>query len=268
MLDKQSQGSAVVTGATSGVGRVLALHLASEGMRVTGLGRDTAALAELTDGGVLAIQADVRDAGGLRRAFDQAESERGPVELVIACAGVAAALGPVVELDADAWWQDVTTDLLGTFLTAQEAARRMVARRGGRLITTYGNLGDRGTPNLSAFASAKAAVARLSECLAAELREAGVLVFCVHPGFVRTRMTQTLAWGEAGQRYLPRFGERAEAHWGDGREATALVDEIRAGRADALAGRVLFVDDDLAALSEQVTRSPDLRKLRITLDAT
>ena len=266
MPDEKPKGSALVTGATSGVGRVVALHLASQGMRVAGLGRDTAALAELENSGVLAIQADVRDAGALRRAFDRAESEHGPADLVIACAGAAAALGPAVELDADAWWQDVTTDLLGTFLTVQEAARRMVPRRSGRLVTTYGNLGDRGTPNLSAFASSKAAVARLSECLAAELGEAGVRVFCVHPGFVRTRMTEALAWGEAGQRYLPRFGERAEAHWGDGRAAAALVDAIRAGRADALTGRVLFVEDDLAALSEQATRSQDLRRLRISLE--
>jgi len=228
MPDAQSQGSAVVTGATSGVGRVLALHLASQGMRVVGLGRDTAALAKLQERGVLAIQADVRDAGELRHAFDLAETEHGPTDLVIACAGVAAALGPAVELDAD--------------------------------------LGDHGTPNLSAFASAKAAIARLSECLAAELKEAGVHVLCVHPGFVRSRMTEALAWGEAGQRHLPGFGERAEAHWGDGRQASALIDAIRAGRADALAGRVLLVDDDLAVLSEEATRSPDLRKLRLSLD--
>jgi len=255
-----------VTGATSGVGRRLALHLASDGTRVAGLGRNTSALAELEAAGVLAIPADVLDAGELRRAFDLVESELGPIDLVVACAGVAAALGPAVEIDAEAWWHDVTTDLLGTFLTVQEAVRRMVERRTGRVVTTYGNLGDRGTPNLSAFASAKAAVARLSECVAAELQDAGVHVFCVHPGFVRTRMTEALAWGETGRRYLPRFGDRAEDNWGDGRQAAALLDAIRTGRADTLTGRVLFVDDDLALLSEQAERSPDLRRLRISLD--
>jgi hypothetical protein len=77
-------------------------------------------------------------------------------------------------------------------------------------------------------------------------------------------MTEELAWGEAGQRYLPGFGARAEEHWGDGRNTLALIDAIREGRADALTGRVLFVDDDLDLLSEQAARSPDLRRLRIS----
>lgn len=267
------RSTAVVTGATSGIGRMITRHLAGHGSVVAGLGRDTAALAALeadaTDlsGEVLGIQADVRDAEALRDAFDLAEHRWGPVELVVACAGVADALGPVVEVAADTWWQDVTTDLLGTFLTLQESARRMVTRRRGRLVSVYGNLGDRGTPNLSAFAASKAAVARLSECLASELRPAGVHVFCMHPGFVRTRMTEALAWGDAGQRFLPGFGERVEARWGDGRDALVLVDAIGNGEADELTGRVLFAGDDLALLSEQAARSPDLRRLRISFDS-
>src|SRR3954451_20345362 len=271
MVDGQPQQSAALaTGATSGIGRVIALHLARRGMRVAGLGRNPAALATLEadaadlGGEVLAVQADVREAAELRNAFGLAEDRFGPVDLVIACAGVADALGPAVDVDAGAWWQAVTTDLFGSFLTMQEAARRMAPRRRGRLIAMYGNLGDRGAPNLSAFASAKAAAARLSECLAAELNDVGLHVFCVHPGFVRTRMTEDLAWGDAGQRYLPGSGARAEENWGDGSDTLALVDAIRDGRAYALTGRVLFVDDDLAVLSDQAARSPDLRRLRIS----
>src|SRR3954469_18755821 len=230
MADEHPQQSAaVVTGATSGIGRVIALHLARQGMRVAGVGRNAAPLAALeadptgVSGELFAVYADVTDAAELRNGFDVTEERCGPVDLVVACAGVADALGPAVEVDADAWWQAVTTDLFGTFLTMQEAARRMSPRRRGRLVTMYGNLGDRGTPNLSAFASAKAAVARLSECFAAELNDVGVDVFCVHPGFVRTRMTEKLAWGDAGQRYLPGFGARAEEHWGDGQDTLALV---------------------------------------------
>ena len=266
------RSAAVVTGATSGIGRAIALHLAGEGSPVAGVGRNAAALATLEasardlGGEVLGIQADVTAADSVRAAFDQAEERCGPVELVIACAGVADALGPVVDLDAAEWWKDVTTDLLGTFLTLQEAARRMQPRRRGRLVSIYGNLGDRGTPNLSAFAASKAAVARLSECLASELQPAGVLVFCMHPGFVRTRMTEALAWGDAGKRFLPGFGERAEEHWGDGRDALALVDAIREGKADGLTGRIIFAGDDLALLTEQASRSPSLRRLRISFE--
>jgi len=273
MDDARGPGSvALVTGATSGIGRMIALHLAAQGSPVAGVGRNAAGLAALEadardqSGEVLGIQADVTASDSVRNALEQAEERWGPVELVIACAGVADALGPVVEVAAAEWWKDVTTDLLGTFLTLQESARRMQPRRRGRLISVYGNLGDRGTPNLSAFAASKAAVARLSECLASELGPVGVKVFCMHPGFVRTPMTEALAWGDAGQRFLPGFGERAEEHWGDGREALALVDAIRDGNADELTGRLLFAGDDLASLTEQASSSPDLRRLRISFE--
>src|SRR3954466_748307 len=111
MPDRQpKQSAAVVTGATSGIGRVIALHLARRGMRVAGIGRDPAALAALEadaadlGGAVLAIRADVRHAAELRNGFDLAEERFGPVDFVIACAGVADALGPAVEVDAAAWW--------------------------------------------------------------------------------------------------------------------------------------------------------------------
>src|SRR3954464_12514907 len=116
MADGQPQESAaLVTGATAGIGRLISLHLARRGMRVAGFGRNPAALASLEadaadlSGEVLAVQADVRDVGELHSGFELAEARFGPVDLVVACAGVADALGPAVEVDAGAWWQAVTT---------------------------------------------------------------------------------------------------------------------------------------------------------------
>lgn len=265
--------AALVTGATSGIGRAVALRLVRHGSQVAGVGRSAAALTELEadtadlDGDFVGLRADVRDAAELCQAFDRAEDRCGPIDLVITCAGVADALGPAVEIDPEAWWRDVTTDLLGTFLTLREAARRMSPRGRGRLISVYGNLGDRGTPNVSAFAASKAAVARLSEVLACELQPVGVQVFCMHPGFVRTRMTETLAWGAAGRQFLPGFGARAEDNWGDGHDALTLIMAIQQGEADTLTGRVLFAGDDLPLLTEQAAKSPDLRRLRISFAA-
>ena len=69
----------------------------------------------------------------------------------------------------------------------------------------YGNLGDRGLPNVSAFAAAKAGVARFTETLANELDGTGVAVIGIHPEFVRTPMTERLAWSNEGRQWLPSF---------------------------------------------------------------
>jgi NAD(P)-dependent dehydrogenase (short-subunit alcohol dehydrogenase family) len=91
-------------------------------------------------------------------------------------------------------------------LTSQSALRRMLAAGTGRLVTIYGNLGDRQLGNVSAFGVAKAGIARLTESLACELAGTDVRVIGIHPGFVRTPMTEKLAWGEGGRAWLPGFG--------------------------------------------------------------
>lgn len=80
----------------------------------------------------------------------------------------------------------------------------MIQQGAGRIVTVYGNLGDDGTGNVSAFAAAKAAIARFAETLATELEGTGVVALCMHPGFVHTPMTEHLASSSDGRRWLPR----------------------------------------------------------------
>jgi NAD(P)-dependent dehydrogenase (short-subunit alcohol dehydrogenase family) len=178
-------------------------------------------------------------------------------------AGSIGALGPVVDIDADQWWQAVAVDLRGTMLTVQAALRSMLPLHSGLLITVYGNLGDRGTPNVSAFSAAKAGVARLTETVANEVQGTGITVIGLHPGFVRTPMTEHLAWSDEGQRWLPTFRPHAEKNWMSGDAAAAMVEEIMAGRADSLGGRILYAGDDITTLVRRTADAPDLRRLRV-----
>jgi NAD(P)-dependent dehydrogenase (short-subunit alcohol dehydrogenase family) len=260
---------AVVTGASRGIGRLLALHLARIGSTVVAVARPSADLDALVneakDTELVAMPADVTDPEAIGAVFDAAADGFGPPMTVIACAGSVDGLGPVVDVDPDRWWSAVTVDLRGTMLTAQAALKAMLPVRRGRILTVYGNLGDRGTPNLSAFAAAKAGVARFTESLAAEVRDHGVIVLCVHPGFVRTPMTEHLAWSDQGRQWIPGFGLRADKSWGDGHTAIELVDEILTGAADDLSGRIVHAGDELSDLARQAARSHDLRRLRIQL---
>jgi NAD(P)-dependent dehydrogenase (short-subunit alcohol dehydrogenase family) len=106
-------------------------------------------------------------------------------------------------------------------------------------------------------------VARLTEVLAGEVGDSGVQVFGIHPGFVRTPLTERLAWGADGRAWLPGFGVAVEDRWGDGRPAADLVEAIARGDADGLSGRILHVGDDVAALAARCRADQDLRRLRL-----
>jgi NAD(P)-dependent dehydrogenase (short-subunit alcohol dehydrogenase family) len=230
---------AVVTGASRGIGRAVAVRLASRGAAVVGIARPSPALVGLEQLGaeqglrLRAVPADVSSPEQVETAFAVVDAELGLPSLLVACAGVGEVTGPVWEADPDRWWQAVAVDLRGTMLVAQAAVARMLRRGGGRVVTVYGNLGDRQTGHVSAFAVAKAGIARLTESLACELHGTAVRAFSLHPGFVQTAMTERLADSADAQRWLPGFAATAAQRWADAEPAADLVEFARALAANA-----------------------------------
>lgn len=256
---------AYITGASRGIGRLLATALAQSGARTVAFARPSEELNSLGDPAVsvVPVAMDVTDPVSVSSAFSQAVATVGPPTLLVTCAGSVDALGPIAVVDPERWWQALTVDLRGTMLCARAAMTLMRDQGAGRIVTVYGNLGDDGREHVSAFAAAKAAIARFTETLATELDGTGVLAVCVHPGFVRTPMTEHLAYGAEGQQWLPAFGQHATDHWGDGAAAIDLIRQITAGRADRLAGRVIYAGDDLETLTLACEGDPNQRRLRL-----
>ena len=246
---------AVVTGGGRGVGRTVARALAEAGAAVAVVGRtdrdlkETAAEIEQANGRALALAADVSREDEVTAAMNEIARGLGPVDLLVNNAGACDAIGPVWEVDPELWWRDVEVNLRGTFLCSRAVLPGMLERRYGRIInfSTYGTI--RPDPYRSAYASAKLAVLRFTDSLAAELAGRGVVVFAMTPGTVHTRMIDNLA-AEAAERDWPvDWPDPATREFLPPERAGELVVYLASGRADALAGRFLHPLDDVADLA-------------------
>jgi NAD(P)-dependent dehydrogenase (short-subunit alcohol dehydrogenase family) len=154
-----------------------------------------------------------------------------------------------------------------TFAAAGAAALLpgMVARRRGRVLSVASRAATLAIPCFSAYFTAKAAVARLSEVLALETAEHGVSVFAVDPGGVRRAMTDAYFGSAAGRRWMPGWAEAMERANSTPALAAALCVLLASGAADALRGRFVGVHDDVAALARHAAaiQAHELYTLRL-----
>ncbi|KQV80522.1 SDR family NAD(P)-dependent oxidoreductase [Rhizobium sp. Root1220] len=264
---------AVVTGGGRGIGREIALHQAREGARVAVLARtateieETVALIEGEGGRAIAVTTDVTEYSAVESAFARIVSELGPVDTLVNNHGSFQAFGPVWECDPLVWWRDVEINLRGTFHTSRAASPTMLARGKGRIVNLVGGGTGNSFPHGSGYASSKAAVMRLTECLNDTTIAQNVRAFAVDPGLVRSAMTEMQLSSEAGKTYLPGIQKLFD----DGvnvepSRAALLVADIAAGRYDALAGRLLRGVDDRNQLEREMDSlvATDGRALRFT----
>jgi NAD(P)-dependent dehydrogenase (short-subunit alcohol dehydrogenase family) len=252
---------ALVSGASRGIGREIAVGLARDGARVALLGRDRAALEDTlracaADGAkALAVPVDVTDAGAVRAAVSTVERDLGPVDVLVANAGVRDRDAvPPWETDPNDWWRVVETNLRGVYLLDRAVLPGMVARGSGRVVHVGSGMGQRPTPDWSAYSVSKAGVGRLTDNLATALDGTGVVVLEVSPGLVRTDMTEQM-WGPPD-----------EQPWNPVERIVEVVRRFAEGDLDALHGRFVHAArDDLDALlaAARTIRDADARTLRL-----
>jgi short chain dehydrogenase/Enoyl-CoA hydratase/isomerase len=188
----------------------------------------------------------------------------GHIDLLVNNAGANTVFGPAWEVDPDAWWGDVRVNLLGPFLCSAAVLPEMVAHRRGRIVNIASGTAGRAFPNNSAYAASKAALVRLTDCLAAETAPYGVSVFALGPGTVRSAMSLGLERSAAGRRWL---GDAIGAlRFIPAEVPAAAVVLLASGQADSLSGRWLDAADDIrgVALRAADVRAGDLFQLRRT----
>ena len=262
----------VVTGGGRGIGRAICLAIAELGATVVPVARtlaeieSTQALILEREGQALAIQADVTNEPAVEAMATRVLREFGRVDVLINNAGSFYALGPVAELEPAVWWKDVSINLLGTFLPCHFLLPTMIEAQRGKIITMLGGGAGNSLPWGTGYASSKAAVVRFTECLAAEVREHGIAVTCMSPGFVRTRLTEYHVFSEDGERYLPTMRGLFD---GDKEyppdHAAALAADLCRLDLMPLSGRYVQPGDDVQALLAQADEiaSADRRSLRL-----
>ncbi|RQR58687.1 3-oxoacyl-ACP reductase FabG [Burkholderia sp. Bp9002] len=193
-LDKQV---AIVTGASRGIGRAIALELARQGATVIGTATSESGAAGISaafaEAGVTGRGAvlNVNDAQAAEALIDATVKEFGALDVLVNNAGITQDQ-LAMRMKDDDWDAVIDTNLKSVFRLSRAVLRPMMKARGGRIINITSVVGSAGNPGQANYAAAKAGVAGMTRALAREIGSRGITVNCVAPGFIDTDMTKTL----------------------------------------------------------------------------
>jgi 3-oxoacyl-[acyl-carrier protein] reductase len=226
---------ALVTGASRGIGRAIALEFAREGAHVAVNFRkqaeaaaDTVRAIEALGRKAVAIPADVAEWAACQHLVEAAEAALGPLDIVVANGGIASRPGAVADLPVEEWHRVMNTDLHGCFYTVKAAVPGMLARRRGVILTISSVGADRCAPGGAPYYAAKAAVNALTRTLANEVAAHGIRVNAIAPGVVLSDM---------GERMVRAVGP----------ELIAAIPLGRAGQPEEIGKLAAFLASDDAA---------------------
>jgi NAD(P)-dependent dehydrogenase (short-subunit alcohol dehydrogenase family) len=185
---------AIVTGASQGIGRALVQALAARGVGVVGCARDGGRLVELErelgscPGRVRLVAADVADPAAGPMLVREAEQGLGGLDLVVNNAGVINEPAPVEQIALEAWREVLETNVIGLVSVCRAAAAALRRRGGGSIVNLSSYWGHVGAADFGPYCASKFAVEGISQVLARELKQSGIVVVAVRPGMVVTRM--------------------------------------------------------------------------------
>lgn len=237
---------AIITGGGRGIGKAIGLTFAREGADLVVASRtlhDVEATVEETRRlgcRALALRADVSRQKDVDSLVAAARKEFGRVDVLVNNAGVLGPVGPVADNDPERWLETIKINLLGVFLCSRAVLPLMMRQRSGKIINLSGGGASAARPYFSAYAASKAAVVRLTETLAQEVKEHNIQVNAIAPGPTYTRLTeQVLAAGEAAGTKDLADARRIKATRGSPERAEALAVFLASAESTGLTGRLI-----------------------------
>jgi len=227
--------SVLVTGGNRGIGRAVAIALAARGDKVAVTHRS----GEPPEG-VLGVRCDITDPEQIDAAFTEVEEAHGPVEVLVANAGIARDT-LLLRMSEQDWHDVVETNLTGSFRLVKRAVRGMLRARWGRVVLMSSVVGMLGSPGQANYAASKAGLVGFARSVARELGSRGITVNVVAPGFVDTDMTAELPEDtrEQYRNQIP-LGRYASVE-----EVAAVVDFLTSDAAAYVTGALVPVDGGL-----------------------
>jgi 3-oxoacyl-[acyl-carrier protein] reductase len=235
---------ALVTGASRGIGRAIAVELARQGARVGVNYRSSAQAAQVVcaeiegfGGEALAVQADVSHTEDVDRAIGEIAARFGDVNILVNNAGIARTR-LIMRMSDEDWDAVLNVDLRGAFVCTRAVLRRMVQKRYGRIIAISSVSGIAGAPGLTSYTAAKAGLSGLVRSVAREVATRGITANVVAPGYVETDI-----WNETPDEVKARYLEMVPlGRSGRPEEIAALVAFLASDRAAYITGQVLSID--------------------------
>jgi len=236
---------ALVTGASSGLGRAFAGYLADAGAKVALGARRVDKCAEAaTEIGnqAIAVELDVSERGSIEAALNRVEKDLGTVTILINNAGIVTDR-PLVETPEDEWKSVIDTNLTGSWLMTQAVAKRLIAAEtNGRIVNISSMLGATPTGQVHAYSASKAAINQLTRTSALELARHGSSVNAIAPGYIETDLNRGFLGDPAGKRISKRVPQRRFGQTSDLEGVLLLMTSAAGGY---MTGEIVTIDGGL-----------------------
>ncbi|HSV34463.1 MAG TPA: glucose 1-dehydrogenase [Ramlibacter sp.] len=242
--------TALVTGASAGIGYALAGGLAAAGATVVLNARGTdkleAAAQRLRDAGATVHTAsfDVTSAQAVATAIDAIERDAGAIDILVNNAGMQRR-APLENFEKAQWDELMRTNVDSVFLVGQAVARRMIPRKRGKIINICSVQSELGRPNIAPYAASKGAVKMLTKGMAIDWGPYGIQVNGLGPGYFRTELTEALTRDEAFCRWL--IAHTPSRRWGDVEDLVGSAIFLASDASNFVNGHILYVDGGVTA---------------------
>lgn len=242
---------AIITGANQGLGRAIATAFVSAGASVLLTARNVGLLNEVVEDlyskaapgqQVIGMRGDVSDADSCAEIVARARETFPELTILVNNAGVYGPMGPIETIEWDVWVEAIRINLLGTVLMCRKAIPLMRARGYGKIVNLSGGGATAPLPNISAYAASKAAVVRITETFAEELRDAHVDVNSIAPGALNTRLLdQVLAAGpeKVGENFYNRSLKQRDTGGSPPERGAELAVWLASAQSDGITGKLI-----------------------------
>lgn len=238
--------TALVTGATGGIGGAVARALHAQGAHLILSGTREGVLKELADGfgeRATPIACDLSDPAAVDGLVGQAEAAAGQLDILVANAGITRD-GLLMRMKDEDWETVIKVNLESYFRLSRAAMRGMMRRRHGRIIGVTSVVGVTGNPGQANYAASKAGMIGFSKALAQEVASRGITVNCVAPGFIESPMTDALTEAQKAQ----IMGSIPAGRLGQGQDVASACVYLASDEAAYVTGQTLHVNGGMAMI--------------------